>query len=309
VPLVAILALCAATAVVVLARAEDDAKEAKGGAEETKEGDESKGDMPAALGEFDDEMEVEDAIEPLTEEALKKLHGRIDKDGNGHVSMEEVIGFADVMRKKASNEDVEMLLGDVDTNHDGKLSMEEYMNEVKHFSEDQPDGHLAEGEGAELKKQQEERAKVEESKFVAADSDGDKVLDINEYPGLFFPETNDKVLEVEVQETMKMRDTDKDGQLTQSEFFEVPDKEVMAEDKTMFAKLDKNGDGKLDVSEIKMWESGQFQTAESIEELFKIADKDKDGHVTAEELIQAREEIAETEAHEHLAAWATANEL
>lgn len=282
--------------------AEDDQGEEHEEHHEAHNEEEDENEEEVEHGDGEEEMEVEDPPnEPLSNEQLRSLHKGFDKDGNGRASLAEVMVFANHMVKQASQKDVDMYLGEVDRNKDGKLSLDEYMKEIR---EGETEG---ETEDPELSKMHEERRTVEESKFVAADSDGDKVLDANEFPGLFFPETNEKVLNVEVQETMKERDTNKDGKLTLAEFFEVPVEEVDDHDKETFAKLDKDHDGKLDVSEMKSWETGQYQTQEALQELLKVADKDKDGHMTVEELIQAREAISDLEAHQHLAAWV--NEL
>merc|ERR1712029_726564 len=101
---------------------------------------------------------------------------------------------------------------------------------------------------------------------------------------------NEAVLEVTAKATLNKKDTDKDGLLTPKEFVwddpaegeDLP--EISEDDQEEFLELDKDGSGKLDIEELKAWESGRFHTEESIKKLFEIADTDRDMHITAEEL-------------------------
>merc|ERR1719356_1230463 len=89
--------------------------------------------------------------------------------------------------------------------------------------------------------------------------------------------------------------------------FELADKDeelLITDDEKEFQKLDADHSGKLDVQELKAFESGRFHTEEAMRALFELADKDKDMHVTAEELGAAREQIAGSEAHYPFVEWA-----
>merc|ERR1712151_973811 len=160
----------------------------------------------------------------------------------------------------------------------------------------------------------ENRKKVETAKFAAADANGDEFLDKEELSGLFYPETHDAVLSVTVLETMRQKDVGNDGKLTPKEFWEAEDSdgddgELSDEENMDFAKLDTNNDGTLDLHELRAWDSGKFHTEEAMKKLFEIADKDHDMHVTADELADAREQIASSDAQYHLIEWAEHHEL
>lgn len=76
-----------------------------------------------------------------------------------------------------------------------------------------------------------------------------------------------------------------------------------------FQKLDVDGDGKLDMNELREWESGRFHTEQAMKKLFEIADADNDMHLTADELAKAREQIAISDAQYHLIEWSEHYEL
>merc|ERR1712176_971857 len=139
------------------------------------------------------------------------------------------------------------------------------------------------------------RREVETAKFKVADSNGDGTLEIT------------------ARATLKQKDLDGDGLLTPEEFWEGdPADEGLAvsdDEHLDFKKMDVNGDGKLDVEELKAWESGRFHTEEAMKKLIEVADSDNDMHVTVAELEAAREQLVATDAHYHFMEWAEHHEL
>lgn len=257
-----------------------------------------------AEGEEDyDDQDIEE--ESLSVEQLKGLHGKFDQDGNGRVSLQEVMAYAQSMGKAVAARDIGAILEEIDTSKDGKLTLEEHLNDIH---------NQADGGDEEEMKELEARKKVEAAKFAAADVNGDGVLDIEELPALFYPETHDGVLAVTVAETMRQKDLDKDGKLSPREFWEADESEgeeseLSEEENEDFRKLDTNGDGYLSVDELRTWESGRFHTEESMKKMFEIADKDNDMHITAQELAEAISSISVSDAQYHLIEWAEHHEL
>merc|ERR1711920_463963 len=207
--------------------------------------------------------------------------------------------------KAIAKKDITAILEEIDTSKDGKLTLEEHLNDIH---------NQADGGDEEEMKELEQRKVVEKQKFAAADLNGDGFLDSHELPALFYPETHDAVLQVTVAETMRQKDINKDGKLTPKEFWEADEAdgdegELSEEENADFAKLDTDGDGHLNQRELQEWESGKFHTSEAMKKLIEIVDKNNDMHFTTEELANAREQIAASDAQYHLIEWAEHHEL
>jgi len=250
-----------------------------------------------------DDQDIEE--DTLTADQLRKLHAKFDGNGDGRVSLSEVMAFAENVGKAIAGKDIGAILEEIDTSKDGKLSLDEHINDIHN----QADG----GDEAEMK-ELEHRKGVETAKFKAADTNRDGFLDKTELPALFYPETHEGVLDVTVAETMRQKDLNHDGKLTPKEFWESDqmdgdDADLSDEEKADFARLDTNGDGALDQRELRSWESGRFHTEDAIKKLFDASDKDSDLHLTADELAQARDQIAASDAQYHLIEWAEHHEL
>jgi len=259
-------------------------------------GEDGDGEDPADGDDYE-----QDALSP---EQIKGIHGKVDQNGDGKVSMHEIMFFADEMRKLIASKDISTVMEEMDANKDGRLSLEELLKDMDQW-----------GDGDEEdKKEAADKKKIEAEKFKIVDADQDGMLDLKELPALFYPETHDGVLEVTAQAALKQKDTDGDGELTPKEFWEgdAADDEDMSisEDETAdFGKLDLDGSGKLNLEELKAWESGRFHTEEAMKRLFEIVDKDHDMHLSESEMVETRELIAGSDAQYHLMEWVEHHEL
>jgi len=250
-----------------------------------------------------DDQDIEE--EAMTKEQLRKLHAKFDMDGNGKVSLQEIMGFAQQMSKAIAGKDVVAILEEIDTDKDGKLSLQEHLNDIH---------NQAEGGDEAEQKELEQRKLVETNKFKAADVNGDGILGPEEIPAIFYPETHPEVLAVTVQETMRQKDYDGDGVLTAKEFWEFRPEDsdqdqVSEEEMKDFETLDKDKSGTLNLDELKAWESGIFHTESAMMKLLEHCDKDGDMQCNIEELENARELIAASDAQYHLIEWAEHHEL
>jgi len=240
----------------------------------------------------------------LTSEQIRAMHSKIDGDKNGKVSLAEILSYSAHMRKIIAKKDIHTVIDEMDADKDGKLSLPELLKDMEQWGE----------EGEEDKAQAAKRKDLETAKFKAADSDNSGLLDGDELPALFYPETHDGVLTMTAASTLKSKDTDGNGELTPKEFWEGDavdgeDLAISEEEQADFTKLDVDGSGQLNLQELKAWESGGFHTEEAMKKLFELADQDSDMMVTADELDTARQLIAGSDAQYHLMEWAEHAEL
>jgi len=247
----------------------------------------------------DDDVDEENQ---LTKKVLHGLHGKFDSNGDGKVSMQEVMEMSKEFDKSMAAKRVGSVLEDIDTNKDGKLTLEEHLANMRREVDDQQD-----------KEQFDLMKRVETEKFKAADTNGDKILDATEMPAFIFPHAHDHMHHVMAKETMRQKDANNDGKLTRREFVDfdpdAPENEgVFYADEHLdhehFTVLDSNGDGHVDLEELKAYASGSFHNGEAFKKLFEMADKDKDGHLTSEELQAVQKEISMHDVRYHLQGYA-----
>jgi len=253
----------------------DEAMEGDEGGEEGQEGEEGEeGDVDAD--------EDQESFPPLSPEEATALHKNMDGNANGKVSLAELTDFAHKMRRKMAQVELNDVMAGMDTDKDKKLDFKEFLGDPGKHAEETQNEKAAE--------------------FRSLDANNDKFLDADELTMLFQHHTNDKTEDALTAIAMKDKDKDKNGKLSLTEFYQhlypdEPDEEdepvvLTDEDKDIFNKLDLDGDGALTLKELKAWESGSFQSEAAVKKIFATADKDKDNHVTADELQAAREELA-----------------
>lgn len=263
-------------------------------------------DLPQEEDTEYDDQSIED--EALSHDQLHRLHQKFDSNSDGKVSLMEIMSFARDIGKSIASRDIHTIIEELDTNRDGKISLEEHINDIK-----SQDAGVADWTDKEEQLESQQRVFVETAKFEAADTNHDGVLEEGELPALFYPETNEAVLEVASTEAMRQKDKNGDGKLTPEEFWEAAEGEdddvLSQEEKEDFRKLDTDGDGYLSKDEIRHWESGRYHTEQAMKNLFELSDKDNDMHLTAAELADAREQLAASDANYHLVEWSEHQEL
>lgn len=290
-----LLLLVALLGLITFARAQEDEAE--------EEADEEDDHKPAEdHGTSDDDQEYD--MEELTSEQIIGLHKKMDGNGNGQVSLAELLDFARTARQALAKSEMNAVMHKMDLDTDGKLSLKEYMEQ-------------AGPRPAHLKKELEQERKQE---FNDADDNKDSFLDLDELTGIFHHHINEKTEMKLTAIAMKEKDTDKNGVLTLQEFYQhladtdseegasAPEPDITDEDKATFKKLDIDNSGTLTLKELKAWETGTFHSEEAMKKLFKVADKNGDSILTENELDEARTELAShehVEAHSHLESWAT----
>jgi len=214
----------------------------------------------------------------MTEDLLKILHGKIDNDGDGKVSLQEAMdAFQKSQEKIFLNFSLDEFK-DLDLDGDRKVTITEVDAKHANFIGDE-----------EIDKELEEGKKLNHAKFNAADKNKDGVLDASEFEGFAYPELHEDVLDIVVDYEMKRLDTDGSGKLSLHEFFER--EEVDEVDKKEFKHLDKDGDDALDKIEVRVVQTGFHHNEQMLLDIFEVSDKDKDKHLTADELASAQKEL------------------
>eukprot|EP00927_Polykrikos_kofoidii_P078618 TRINITY_DN75422_c0_g1_i1.p1 TRINITY_DN75422_c0_g1~~TRINITY_DN75422_c0_g1_i1.p1 ORF type:complete len:262 (-),score=53.13 TRINITY_DN75422_c0_g1_i1:2-787(-) len=238
-----------------------------------------------------DPDEDPDEKTPFTEDQMHQLHRHMDINGDGELTLQESLAYSASVSHSIAQNYVEVFLEAVDNSKDRKISLGEH---IEHFGGD-------------------EEENAERAKFVAADENQDEVLEGKELISMYSPGLHDGVLSVSVQETIRQKDSDGDGQLSMHEFWTADEDDEthrQSEDESViFQGLDADKDGLLSSEEIRMWESGQFQLEDAMTKMFQTADKNNDTILTAKELADAREEISSHDAHHNLLEWAEHHEL
>jgi Ca2+-binding EF-hand superfamily protein len=253
----------------------------------------------------DAEAETEETVEEEDESAskvvamssqhMRALHKKMDSDADGKVSMTEITSFAENMRRALAKRELDSIIASKDTDKNGKLNLQEFV-----------------GDHTDDKEFSEEDRQSKTDDFKSLDTNKDNQIDADELPALFHHYTNEKVEVMLTGIAMKGKDLDGNGVLTLEEFYDhmrpgEPDEtfHISQEDRDVFKKLDTDSSKTLNAEELKAWESGSFHTAEAMTQLIEGADADGDKQVTADEMDNAREKIAQGfgEAQAHLEEW------
>merc|ERR1719253_1924445 len=222
--------------------------------------------------------------------------------------------FAKQARHAIVSKETEHLLHDLDNDQDGKVSLDELLE--GNFGPELPDDNFPPPVDADQAAEDEKikaEKELEKEKFKIADKNSDGFLDQDELPAAFYPETHDGVLALTAAAALKEKDKDGDGELSLSEVWEDQDEDLdeaeQADKKTDFEKLDLDKNGKLNLDEFKAWESGHFHTSDAMNSLFEVADEDKDDELTADEVDDARQLLANSMASSQMQEWVEHYEL
>lgn len=230
----------------------------------------------------------QELIKITSAEQMALLHLAMDTDHDGSLTPEEGSKFLRDMNRETGRMQAMGIMGNMDTNRDGLLSLDEFREDVKHF-----------------KTISDEKKEDFANHFPSFDDDGDGSLSLDEALPLFnymFP--------------FRQVDSDGDGLLTLKEFRQIaqaklqnaPPQEIEKseeEAKSIFAGLDFDGDGKINPKEHYVYESGLYATLTAWEALFRMSDTDEDGKVSGEDFIAVREnrQFPGSAAYHHSKEW------
>jgi Ca2+-binding EF-hand superfamily protein len=252
----------------------------------------AKFDHEAFLGK-DTAAEYDQLTPEKSKERLAKLVPKMDLNGDGFVEENELREHINFMQKRYVNNDVERTWKNYKDEKvkDGKLGWKDYREMVYGASDDK---------GQELSPEYSKMIARDERRWKVADYDTNGMLDRTEYGCFMHPEDCDHMRDIVVQETVEDIDKDKDGFVSLDEYIgdmyrpedypELNGKEPdwVASEREMFAEhRDKDADGKLNKDEMRDWimPVGFDHADAEAKHLVGIADDDKDGKLSPEEII------------------------
>lgn len=227
---------------------------------------------------------------PLSKGQMASVHTLLDSDADGKASVSEFMQFWFDTRTSVGSKNAASILKDMDSNKDGKLTLDDILNDKVWDKYEPGSKSLADQKASETKK------------FKAVDADGDGSLNEVELVGFFYPDTHDGVAELQAERLIEKVDADGDGNLTVAEASSLMTAAELAE-------LDSDGNGNLNLEELIPFETGRFKWNQALQKLFDTADKDGDHHLSHDELEGARQEMVGTPAHGHFVRWAEHHEL
>ncbi|VDD92067.1 unnamed protein product [Enterobius vermicularis] len=247
-------------------------------------------DHDAFLGK-DTAAEYDDLTPEKSKERLAKLVPKMDSNNDGFVEEGELKDHINFMQKRYVNNDVERTWKNYNAEKvkDGKITWQDYRQMVYGTTDD-----------SSLSPEYVKMVARDEKRWKAADYDSNGFLDRTEYGCFMHPEDCDHMRDVVVAETIEDIDKNKDGFVDLDEYIgdmyrpddypELKGKEPdwVASEREMFkVHRDKNGDGKLDQEEMRDWimPIGFDHADAEAKHLIAIADDNKDGKLSTEEIL------------------------
>ncbi|VDK83148.1 unnamed protein product [Litomosoides sigmodontis] len=244
------------------------------------------------------EAEIFDDLSP--DEAKRRLEilaRKMDRDNDGYVTREEL---EEVIKKNMIALDLEESndrFREMDTNQDNLVTWNEYVQES--FGDIDQENEMIDADDKRL-------LEDDWRFFLTADQDKDERLSNSEFHAFQNPESFPHMHTALIEVTMKEKDKNRDGKITLDEFLDdlVGDRksEWYTVEKNRFERdYDKDGNGFLEGSEIASWLVTSLETtaAEEVEHLMSKADKDNDGRLSIDEIVNESDLFVGSEATNH----------
>ncbi|RUS89550.1 hypothetical protein EGW08_002668 [Elysia chlorotica] len=259
-------------------------------------------DHDAFLGH--DDAKTFDQLSPEeSKQRLGKIVDKIDKNGDGEVTEEELKEWIQYVQRRYIITDTERMWKDHEPETDDTLTWQAYQKRTFGYSDEPTEGSPT----FEYK----DMIERDHRRWKQADKDQDGKLSKEEFQDFLHPEEAEHMRGVVVDETLEDIDKDGDGKISLKEYIddiwgdeddhddddddheEGGDKEEEPDwvrtEREQFANFrDKNHDGHLDKEEIREWiipEDYDHSTAEAAH-LMRSSDDDGNGRLTKEEILE-----------------------
>uniref|UniRef100_A0A1I8H5M9 Reticulocalbin-3 n=2 Tax=Macrostomum lignano TaxID=282301 RepID=A0A1I8H5M9_9PLAT len=255
--------------------------------------DDHKFDHEAFLGHEDSEKFDQMTPEQSTA-ALAKIVDKIDKDGDGFVTQQEMYSWIDYIAKRYVRENSKRQFNDYsDGKEDAKIDWDTYKTKVFGPS---PGPHTT------------KTIERERRRWQRADRDADGLLSLAEFTDFAHPEEAAHMRELVALESLEDLDRNGDGAIDEAEYIgdmwsgkdsgEPEPDWVQQERDTFRSQRDANKDGKLDLAEVSAWilPTNYDQVDAETKHLFSQADLDKDGRLSKQEILDHHDIFAGSQA-------------
>lgn len=251
-------------------------------------------DHQSILGSREEAQEYENLPPEEAKKRLAKLVTKMDANGDGSVSHEELQNWITNSFLSLNEEESKDRFKEHDQDSDGKLSWEEYLRSVYGYIPT-----LSELSNEDLNPDAKHFVRIykeDEAKFRACDRDSDGILDAKEFLAFYHPEDFDFMHEIERQRVLEENDKDADGAISLEEYLgQIPESEMdewAAHEKDRFERsLDADKNGRLEGDEVLAWAvpSNVEIAKDEATHLLGVADSNRDALLSLEEILSESE--------------------
>jgi len=250
-------------------------------------------DHQAILGSREEAQEYQELPPEEAKKRLTKLVVKMDADGDGFVSHDELQKWITNSFRSLNEEESRSRFKEHDQDSNGKVDWNEYLRSVYGYvptlSELADDSNVDAQHFVRIYKE-------DETKFKACDRNSDGFVDGDEFLAFYHPEDFDYMHEIETQRIIEENDKDKDGAIDLEEYLgQLPADEMdewAQHEKDRFERgLDKDGNGKLEGAEITAWAvpSNSEIAKDEATHLLGVADADRDALLSLDEILNESE--------------------